>query len=150
MLTVPAATTSPGVTATGRLSPVSRDWSTVDVWWGDERFLPAEHPDRNDAQARHALLDDLPLDLQAKLLRVLEEGAVRRLGSTKPRKINVRFITATNRNLQMEVARGRFREDLFYRLNVIPVYLPPLRKRRNDIPLLSRHFLNRFRILCSK
>ena len=89
-------------------------------------------------------IGELPQTTQAKLLRVLEEGAVRRLGSTKPRKINVRFITATNRNLQLEVARGRFREDLYFRINKVTLTLPPLRERKAEIEPLARFFLHEF------
>ncbi len=89
-------------------------------------------------------IGELPPATQAKLLRVLEEGAVRRLGSTKPRKINVRFITATNRNLQMEVARGRFREDLYFRINKVTLTIPPLRDRKSEIEPLARFFLHEF------
>jgi two-component system response regulator AtoC len=89
-------------------------------------------------------IGELPQTTQAKLLRVLEEGAVRRLGSTKPRNINVRFITATNRNLQMEVARGRFREDLYFRINKVTLTLPPLRQRKSEIEPLARFFLHEF------
>jgi two-component system, NtrC family, response regulator HydG len=80
-------------------------------------------------------------DFQAKLLRVLEDGEVLRVGASKPRKVNVRIIAATNRVLRTEVAGGRFRGDLYFRLNVIPVRIPPLRERREDILPLARHFL---------
>ena len=83
--------------------------------------------------------------MQVKLYRVLQEGKVRPVGSTEERDVDVRVITATNKNLEKEIAEGRFREDLFYRLNVIPIQLPALRERREDIPLLARHFLERFR-----
>ncbi|MEK7798064.1 MAG: sigma-54 dependent transcriptional regulator [Nitrospirota bacterium] len=87
---------------------------------------------------------DLPLSLQAKLLRVLEEGEVRPVGGTRSKKIDVRFIAATNQDLEARVSRGEFRKDLFYRLNVVTLRVPPLRDRVEDIPLLARHFLVRF------
>ena len=79
--------------------------------------------------------------LQAKLLRVLEDGSMRRIGSTKERKVKVRLIAATNRDLGKEVSEGRFREDLFYRVNVLSIKIPPLRERAEDIPLLIHHWL---------
>ena len=79
--------------------------------------------------------------LQAKLLRVLEDGSMRRIGSIKERRIKVRLIAATNRDLEKEVAAGRFREDLYYRVNVLSISIPPLRERAEDIPLLVKHFL---------
>jgi DNA-binding NtrC family response regulator len=84
---------------------------------------------------------NVPLSQQAKLLRVIETGEFERLGSSKTRKVNVRLISATNADLNAEVAAGRFRQDLLFRLNTIEVHLPPLRDRREDIPLLARHFL---------
>lgn len=89
-------------------------------------------------------IGELPLDLQAKLLRVLEDGEFERLGSPHPVKVNVRIIASTNRNLEQEVKTGRFREDLYYRLNIFPITIPPLRKRRDDIPLLIDFFVTQF------
>ena len=89
-------------------------------------------------------IGDLPLSLQAKLLRVLEEGEVRAVGGTRSKRVDVRFIAATNQDLENRVARGEFRKDLFYRLNVVTLRVPPLRERKEDIPLLARHFLVRF------
>jgi two-component system, NtrC family, nitrogen regulation response regulator NtrX len=80
---------------------------------------------------------------QAKVLRVLQEQEVERLGSARTIKVDVRVIAATNKNLEEAIARGEFREDLFFRLNVIPVVVPPLRERREDIPLLAQHFARR-------
>ena len=86
-------------------------------------------------------IGELPLELQAKLLRVLQEQQFERLGGTQTISVDVRVIAATNRGLAEQVAKGRFRADLFYRLNVVPIVLPPLRERREDIPLLIDHFL---------
>lgn len=86
---------------------------------------------------------DISSALQAKLLRVLENKEIMRLGDTKIKKINVRIIAATNKNLQQFVEQGKFREDLFYRLNVFPIKLPPLRERKDDVPLLADFFINK-------
>ena len=89
-------------------------------------------------------IGELPISLQVKLLRVLQEGEVQPIGAAKPLKIDVRIIAATARNLEDEVAKGSFRSDLYYRLNVIHIHLPPLRERTSDIPLLSNFFLKRY------
>jgi len=96
------------------------------------------------AQGGTLMLDEIaevPLAMQPKLLRVLQEKEFERVGETRPRKIDVRIVAATNRDLAAEVAEGRFRADLFYRLNVFPIESPPLRDRRDDIPILAEHFI---------
>jgi DNA-binding NtrC family response regulator len=89
-------------------------------------------------------ISSMPLGLQAKMLRAIQDGEIRPLGQTQSRRVDVRIITATNQDVEREVELGHFREDLYYRLNVIRIYLPPLRDRREDIPLLAVHFLNHY------
>ncbi len=89
-------------------------------------------------------IGELPAQLQVKLLRVLQEGEIRRIGESKSIKVNVRIVVATVKDLTKEVNEGRFREDLFYRLNVLPIHIPPLRERKEDIPLLIHHFINKY------
>lgn len=84
---------------------------------------------------------DMPIETQGKILRVLQEQAFRRIGGDTEVEVDVRVIAATNRDLQQEMGAGRFREDLFYRLNVVPIRVPPLRERREDVPMLARHFV---------
>jgi two-component system response regulator AtoC len=89
-------------------------------------------------------IGELPSPLQVKLLRVLQEGEIRRIGESKSIKVDVRIVVATVKDLTREVNEGRFREDLFYRLNVLPIHIPPLRERKEDIPLLIHHFINKY------
>jgi len=95
-------------------------------------------------------IGELPLSLQVKLLRVLQENEIRPVGDSKTKKIDVRVIAATSKNLEDEAKNGTFREDLFFRLNVMPIQLPPLKDRPEDIPILSQHFINRFNISLEK
>ena len=89
-------------------------------------------------------MGEMPMTLQAKLLRVLQEGTIRAVGATSEKQVDVRILCATNRDLAAEVEKGRFRQDLYYRLMVFPIKLPPLRERREDIPTLAAHFLKRY------
>ena len=86
-------------------------------------------------------IGDMSLAAQAKVLRVLQDGVVTRIGGSKPNQVDVRVLAATNKDVETEIAAGRFREDLYYRLNVVPIHVPPLRERREDIPLLISHFI---------
>ena len=90
-------------------------------------------------------IGDMSVAAQAKVLRALEEGRVTRVGGQKPREVDVRVVSATNKNLAEEIELGNFREDLFYRLNVVPIHIPSLRERREDIPMLARHFVELMR-----
>jgi two-component system response regulator AtoC len=95
-------------------------------------------------------IGELPLSLQVKLLRVLQDNEIRPLGESKTRKIDVRVVAATAKNLEREVRKGTFREDLYYRLNVLTIKLPPLKQRSEDIPLLCNHFIRRFNNILNK
>ena len=106
------------------------------------------HPGKFE-QANHGtlLLDEIsemPLELQAKLLRVIQEKTIDRIGATKTTEVDVRIICTTNRDIETDVKEGKFREDLYYRINVFPIKIPPLRERKEEIPELSRFFLDRF------
>ena len=95
-------------------------------------------------------IGELPGQLQVKLLRVLQDGEIRRIGEAKSIQIDVRIVAATVKDLQKEVNEGRFREDLFYRLNVLPIHIPPLRERKEDIPLLIQHFVGKYNQILNK
>src|SRR5665647_1599347 len=89
-------------------------------------------------------LGDIPASTQVKLLRVIQEREIERIGSTKPIHVDVRILCATNRNLEEMIAKNEFREDLYYRINVFPIYIPSLRERINDIPILADFFVDKF------
>ena len=117
-----------------------------------QRFVP-RWTRRNSADKGTLFLDevgDIPLALQPKLLRVLQEQEFERLGSTRTRQMDVRLVAATNRDLTEMVKRGEFRSDLDYRLNVFPIRIPPLRERREDIPLLVQYFTQKYARRISK
>jgi DNA-binding NtrC family response regulator len=128
------------------------------VMFGHEKGAFTGAHSRTIGKFEHAnrgtlFLDEISVlrsDLQAKLLRVLQEREIERIGSNKPIKVDIRVISATNTNLGNAVARGLFRRDLYFRLNVVPISIPPLWERREDIPLLARHFLNKFNTAFNK
>ncbi len=93
---------------------------------------------------------DIPFDLQSKLLRFIEKKEIVRVGGVRQKKLNTRIVAATNQTLQVKIKRGEFREDLFFRINVVPIHVPPLRERREDIPMLVSYFLNRFNRMYGK
>jgi two-component system, NtrC family, nitrogen regulation response regulator NtrX len=95
-------------------------------------------------------IGDMSMKTQAKILRILQEQKFERVGGTQTISVDVRIVAATNKDLRLEISRGNFREDLFYRLNVIPFHVPPLRERREDIPLLGEHFLKEFAVTHGK
>ncbi|WP_203473176.1 sigma-54-dependent transcriptional regulator [Dissulfurispira thermophila] len=95
-------------------------------------------------------ITEMPPSMQVKLLRVIQEREVLRLGATKPIKVNVRFIAATNRDIQDAIKNGQFRQDLYFRLNVVSLYIPPLSERKDDIPLLSHYFLKKYTAIMKK
>src|SRR5262252_2606593 len=116
--------------------------------FGHERGAIKDRPGRFEMAEGGTIflddIDDVPLSMQVKLLRVLQNRTIERLGGTRTVPVNVRVIAGTKRDLKQLVADGKFREDLFYRLNVLPVTLPPLRERPEDIPVLMEHFLKRY------
>lgn len=95
-------------------------------------------------------ISEISYEMQSQLLRILQEGSFERLGESVSRRVNVRVIAASNKKVEELIAQGKFREDLFYRLNVVPIEIPPLRERKEDIPLLVKHFINEFAALYNK
>lgn len=127
---------------------IPEDWIESELFGHRKGALPGAGGDKEGkfekADGGTLFLDevgDMSLKTQSKVLHSLDEGRFTRVGDDEPIKVDVRVIAATNKNLEDEISRGNFREDLFYRLNVIPFYVPPLRERKEDIPLLARHFL---------
>lgn len=130
---------------------IPEDWIESELFGHRKGSLPGAAGDKEGkfekANEGTLFLDeigDMSLKTQSKVLRTLDEQKFTRVGDDEPVKVDVRVIAATNKDLEEEIARGNFREDLFYRLNVIPFYVPPLRERSEDIPLLARHFLKEF------
>ena len=111
---------------------------------GAAKFKPGKFELASDGVIFLDEIGDMPLALQAKLLQVLQDGEFTRLGGTRDVKVNSWVIAATNHNLEKDIKQAKFREDLYYRLNIIRVEIPPLRERREDIPLLTRHFVNKY------
>jgi two-component system, NtrC family, nitrogen regulation response regulator NtrX len=130
---------------------IPEDWIESELFGHRKGALPGAAGDKEGkfekADGGTLFLDevgDMSLKTQSKVLRTLDEQRFTRVGDDAPIKVDVRVIAATNKDLEEEISRGNFREDLFYRLNVIPFYVPPLRERKEDIPLLARHFLREF------
>ena len=117
---------------------------------GADRLRIGRFEDAHEGDIFLDEIGDVPLAIQAKLLRVLEDKVVERVGEQKPIKVDVRIVTATNQDLPSMVKDGRFRQDLYYRINVVPIQLPPLRERREDIPLLARILADRQNIKTGK
>ncbi len=130
---------------------IPEDWIESELFGHRKGALPSAAGDKEGkfekADSGTLFLDevgDMSLKTQSKVLHALDEQRFTRVGDDEPIQVNVRVIAATNKNLEEEISKGNFREDLFYRLNVIPFYVPPLRERKEDIPLLARHFLKEF------
>jgi two-component system, NtrC family, nitrogen regulation response regulator NtrX len=130
---------------------IPEDWIESELFGHRKGTLPGAAGDKegkfekaNDGSLFLDEVGDMSLKTQSKVLRTLDEQRFTRVGDDESIKVDVRVIAATNKDLEEEISRGNFREDLFYRLNVIPFYVPPLRERKEDIPLLSRHFLKEF------